>query len=153
MLTRLIHYDYLLSLTYAEAVKLLLERHGNSSDDYYREKSYDRFLKREIKTITRGKYSKTSEGLFCHHIAENKYLNLSDTLYILRNKYSFELQKKEQLVYCDLFEHIILHALIAKETEGKYGTPGYDTYLYPMIVEWYVGRVKPQKKRMAHKLL
>lgn len=41
---------------------------------------------------------------------------------------------------------MILHALIARETNGKFGIPGYDVYLYPMVIEWYIGGVKPQGK-------
>ncbi|WP_035050927.1 hypothetical protein [Carnobacterium pleistocenium] len=151
MQTKLEYYSDLLTLSYDEAIILLLNKYGTSKDDYFRESSYERFLKKEIRTITRGKYTRTSEGLYCHHIAENKYLNISDEVYISRNKYSFELQKKEQLVYCDLFEHLILHTLIAKETAGNFGIPGYDTYLYPMILEWYIGGVKPQKREWLKK--
>ena len=35
-------------------------------DDYYREKSYERFLNNEIKHITKGKYSRTNDGVFCN---------------------------------------------------------------------------------------
>lgn len=137
-------YLELLSKNYDESVVFLLQKYGPAQDDYYREKSYDRFLNKEIKSISRGKYRRSIEGLYCHHIAENKYSNLSNSSYIFKYKYPFSLQKKEQLVYCDLFEHLILHALIAKETDGDFGIPGYVTYLYPMILEWYIGGVKPQ---------
>lgn len=45
-----------------------------------------------------------------------------------------------------MFEHLILHALIAKETDGKYGIPGYSAYLYPMIIEWYIFEMDPLEK-------
>lgn len=146
MASKLTHYYYLLTLSYNEAVRFLLNKYGPGKDDYFKEKSYDRFLRKEIKSIGTGNYSRTPEGLYCHHIAENEFANLSQTSWILSYQYSFELQKKEQLVYCDLFEHLILHALIAKETNGNYGIAGYHSDLYPMIVDWYIGRVKPQKK-------
>lgn len=146
MASKITHYDYLLTLSYNEAIRFLLNKYGPGKDDYFKEKSYDRFLRKEIKSIGIGNYSRTSEGLYCHHVAENQFANLSQNSWILRYRYSFELQKKEQLVYCDLFEHLILHALIAKETNGNYGIAGYDAYLYPMVVEWYIGRVKPQKE-------
>lgn len=145
MATKTTHYYYLLTLSYNEAVRFLLNKYGLGKDDYFKEKSYDRFLRKEIKSIGIGNYSRTSEGLYCHHVAENQFSNLSQNSWILRYKYSFELQKKEQLVYCDLFEHLILHALIAKETNGEYGISGYDVYLYPMIVDWYIGHEKPHK--------
>lgn len=151
METKLEYYTYLLTLSYDEAVISLLDKYGASKDDYFREKSYEKFLKNQIKSITSGKYKRTSEGLYCHHIAENKYLNLSNKNYISNNQYPFELHKKEKLVYCDLFEHLILHALIAKETDGNFGILGYNTYLYPMILEWYIGGVKPQKREWLKK--
>ncbi len=139
-------YNDLANLSYDEAVHHLLHKYGGSNDDYYREKSYDRFLNKEIKSITKGKYARTAEGLFCHHVAENCYLNLANKEFILENQYPFTLHTKDKLVFCDLFEHLILHALIAKETNGEFGLPGYLTYIYPMIIEWYVGQRKPQKK-------
>lgn len=151
MQTKLEYYSDLLTLSYDEAATLLLDKYGISKDDYFREKSYEKFLKQQIKSITPGNYKRTYEGLFCHHIAENQYLNLSNKNYISNNKYPFELHKKEQLVYCDLFEHLILHALIAKETDGDFGIPGYATYLYPMILEWYIGGVKPQIREWLKK--
>lgn len=143
---RIKQYNFLLSLSYDEAVNRLLEKYGPSKDDYYRERSYERFLNKEIKSISRGKYTRILEGLYCHHIAEDKYSNLSNSAYIFTYKYPFSLQKKEQLVYCDVFEHLILHALIAKETDGKYGIPGYSAYLYPMIIEWYIFEMAPLEK-------
>lgn len=143
---RLEHYNSLMTMTYDEAVAILQGKYGLAKDDYYRDKSYKRFLKKEIKSITRGEYSRTFEGLYCHHIDENKFINLSNKEVILRNKFPFDLQKKERLVYCDLFEHLILHALIAKETDGKFGIDGYDIYIYPMILDWYIGQEKPLGK-------
>lgn len=87
-------YTYLLNLSYIEAVTLLLDKYETVKDDYYREKSYERFLRKEIKSIARGKYSRAMEGLHCHHIAENKYLNLSNKFYIIQYKYPYKLQKK-----------------------------------------------------------
>lgn len=139
-------YYQLLNLSYDGAVNFLLNKYGPSKDNYFKEKSYNRFLKKEIKSIAKGKYSRTSEGLYCHHIDENEFENLSNAFFISEYKYPFDLQKKERLVYCDLFEHLILHALIARETNGKFGIPGYDVYLYPMVIEWYIGGVKPQGK-------
>lgn len=151
MINKFERYVSLTTGSYNEAVAFLLITHGEAKDDYFREKSYERFLKKEIKSIARGKYSRTSEGLYCHHIAENEYLNLANKDFILSNKYSFELQRKEKLVYCDLFEHLILHALIAKETSGEYGLPGYDANLYPMAAEWYIDRGIPPRPEWMKK--
>ena len=131
-------YKDLLSKTYDKAVDCLLQKYGPAQDDYFREKSYQRFMAGEIKNITKGKFSKTDEGLYCHHIDEKKYLNISDQSFVKMNKISFDYQRKDRLVYCDLIEHSILHVLIAKETSFKFGYPGYAVYLKPFIEEWYL---------------
>lgn len=141
-------YLDLLSKTYDEAVKFLLDKYGPAQDDYYKENSYTRFMNGKIKNISRGKYSRTSEGLYCHHIDENIFLNISNKSYIKRQEIPFKYQKKERLVYCDLIEHNILHALITKETEGKYGYPGYSAFLSPMIEEWYLQKKLPKPSWM-----
>src|SRR5699024_5944604 len=128
----------------------LLEKYGAAQDDYYRERSYYRFLKGEIKNITYGKYSRTSEGLYCHHIDEIKELKISDQSYVKANNLSFEYQKKDRLVYCDLIEHTILHTLIAKETSQQYGLPGYLTHLKPMIEDWYIEERIPSPAWMVN---
>lgn len=143
-----IGYNSLLNMSYEEAIHYLLNKYGEVSDDYFKEKSYARFLRGEIKTITKGKYSKTSEGLYCHHIYENKYENISSLYYINCFKYPFKYQKKESLVYCDLFEHLILHALIIKETEAEYGLHGYEEYLYPIAIDWFLNETDPKPEWM-----
>lgn len=143
-------YKDLLSKTYEEAVEFLLQKYGFAQDDYYREKSYHRFMNGEIKNITKGKYTRTSEGLYCHHIDEIRELKISDQFFVKRNKIPFEYQKKDRLVYCDLIEHAILHVLITKETSHEFGLPGYDLYLKPIIEEWYVEEEIPSPKWMRN---
>lgn len=65
-------YLVLLSKSYEEANEVLLQKYGPAQDDYFREASYQRFMNGEIKSITKGKFSRTSEGLYCHHIDEIK---------------------------------------------------------------------------------
>ena len=57
-------YLDLLLMNYEEAVELLLQKYGPAQDDYFREYSYQRFMNGEIKNITRGKASRTNEGLY-----------------------------------------------------------------------------------------
>lgn len=137
------YYKQLLSLTYLEAVQFLLKKHGEVIDNYYREKSYNNFLNGKIKTISHGKYTKTKEGLFCHHTMENEYENISNNKFIAEYKYPYEYHKKENLVYCDLVEHLILHALITKETNGSRGFRGLVVFLIPKAKEWYIDGVEP----------
>lgn len=82
MISKTEDYYQLLSLSYDGAVNFLLNKYGPSKDNYFKEKSYNRFLNKEIKSIAKGKYSRTSEGLYCHHIAENEFANLSNNFYI-----------------------------------------------------------------------
>lgn len=139
------YYSKLMDMSYDEAINTLIEKHGTVIDNYYVEKSYNRFLKGEIKYISRGKYTKSMEGLYCHHIFENKCQNLSDKNYILKYKYPYEYQNKEFLVYCDLIEHMILHVLITEETNGEYGVNGLCEHLKPMIIEWYLISNEPRE--------
>lgn len=86
--------------------------------------------------------------MYCHHIDEINHENLSNKNYIKEFRYPFDLQKKDRLVYCDLFEHAILHVLIAEETNLMFGISGYQVYILPMIKEWYINRKPPKPKWM-----
>lgn len=138
------YYKKLLNLSYSDAVQSLIEKHGGVVDNYYKEKSYNKFLNGEIKTIAYGKYTKSKEGLYCHHIMENEYENISSKRYIAQYKYPYEYHHKENLVYCDLIEHLILHALITKETNGDRGVQGLVRYIMPIAEEWYIEEYEPE---------
>lgn len=138
------YYKKLLNLSYSDAVQSLIEKHGGVVDNYYKEKSYNKFLNGEIKTIAYGKYTKSKEGLYCHHIMENEYENISSKRYIAQYKYPYEYHHKENLVYCDLIEHLILHALITKETNGDRGVQGLVRYIMPIVEEWYIEEYEPE---------
>ena len=140
-------YLDLLTKNYAEAAEVLLKKYGESEDDFFREKSYERFLNGEIKSIARGKYSRSAEGLECHHIDEDKYANVSSLYAIEDQRPPYKIHTKERLVFCDVVEHAILHTLIAKETSLKFGSGGYDYFLKPKIREWYVDGDKPKKSK------
>ncbi|HLQ97568.1 MAG TPA: hypothetical protein VK135_02640 [Candidatus Dormibacteraeota bacterium] len=141
------YYD-LLSMNYEEAVDYLLQKYGPAQDDYFRESSYQRFMKGEIKNITKGKTSRAKEGLYCHHIDEIKWLKISDQNFVKEFNIPFEYQTKDRLVYCDLVEHTVLHVLITKETSFEFGYPGYSAYLKGLIEEWYLEGVIPKPEWM-----
>ena len=132
------YYANLLEMSYKEIVDYLLEKYGVATDDYFREKSYKRFFNDEVKNIGKGKTSRTSDGLYCHHIYENQFEKMADVNYIRFQQIPFEYQKKEHLVYCDLVEHAILHAIISNETEGSRGIKGLRVFMIPNIEEWYI---------------
>ncbi len=77
-------YNQLLDATYSQAVAYLLNKYGAVTDDYYKEKSYTRFLNGEIKSITKGKYTQASEGLYCHHISESGWESFFNLKLIFR---------------------------------------------------------------------
>ncbi|MCM6821197.1 hypothetical protein [Pediococcus pentosaceus] len=141
---KLKYYESLLSLSYNQLIFKLIEKYGPVKDDYFREKSYARYLNGEIKTPGRGKYSRASDGLYCHHIEEDKYENISNFSYIKHYNYPYAIQKKDKLVYCDMFEHLILHALIIKRTDGEFGANGYYIFLKPIIEDWMIGGMNPK---------
>lgn len=150
-MTKLTEYKQLLSKNYEKAVEFLLKKYGTAEDDYFSEKSYERFLKGEIKNITKGKFSRSVDGLECHHVDEDKFLNISnrDSIkdFMTGQNVPFESHKKERLVFCDVIEHAILHILIAKETSLIFGSTGYMCYLKPKIQEWYLDKNIPQKSK------
>lgn len=102
------------------------------------------FKKNKSKNIQHNeKRSRSSEGLFLHHIDENKIANLSDLRVIRKNPF-FSFQKRDRLVYCNYLEHLILHAAIVKETNGKLSIGGYNTIytpLYKLYSEEKNGRI------------
>lgn len=138
--------DYLTlsKMSYDNAIKYLIKKYGSAKDDYFRETSYQHFMNGEIKRPTRGKYSRGIEGLYAHHIAEIKYPDLANVETIKYLKYPFELQKKDGLVYCDVFEHLILHAIIVHETAGELGIGGYGLFILPMVQDWYIQGILPK---------
>ena len=146
-------YLKLLEMTYDEAVKYLLNKYGPSTVNYFSEKSYERFMNDEIKSIAKGKYSRTSEGLYCHHIKEDRAINLANLQFIKHYKHPYHYHLKEELVYCDLVEHMILHALIVEENvEQKmpYGIGGYVNFLEPQVKEWYIDKRVPSPQWMLN---
>lgn len=132
------------NLSYDEAVIYLLNKYGCAKEDYFTESSYTRLLNTEIKNPTKGKITRTDEGLYCHHIDENRHENISNPTFIEENQIPFEMQKKERLVYCNLVEHAILHAHIANETKWKFGKKGLDFFLIDNIIEWYLVKEVPK---------
>lgn len=146
-------YLKMLDMTYDEAVKYLLNKYGPATVNYFSEKSYERFVNGEIKSITKGKYSRTIEGLYCHHIKEDRAINLANLDFIKYYKHPYEYHLKEKLVYCDLVEHLILHALIVEENTNiimPYGIGGYVNFLEPQVREWFIDGVVPRPQWMLN---
>lgn len=86
-----------LKMPYVELSSYLIKKYGGALYDYF----YTPECKSKNKKVTR-----TSEGLYCHHIDEDKGGSLSESSSAIRQP--FEWQRKERLVYCNILEHLIL---------------------------------------------
>ena len=91
-------------MSYEEYVNYLLKKYGKSEYDYFCDESCK---SRNTKGI------RTSEGLFQHHIDEDKAILLSTKECALVQPYEY--QKASRLVYCNLLEHLLLHIKIVEE--------------------------------------
>lgn len=136
-------YLKMMDMNYLDAVEFLKDKYGPAEFNYFKEKSYNKFLNGEIKSITKDKYSRTDEGLYCHHIFENQYQNLANFEFLEWQKPPFQTQLAENLVYCNLVEHTILHYLISLETKKKYGYQGLTVFLLKELKDWYIFDEKP----------
>ncbi len=58
------------------------------------------------------------------------------------------MHRKDRLVYADLIEHLILHAIIAKETDGRFGEKGYSVFLAPNVDQWFISKKMPDSEWM-----
>jgi len=97
-------YLRMLSMSYQEITSYLLKKYGVAKHNYFKDTSC---------TIKNPLVSRASEGLYCHHIDEDKAIMLSNDKYAAVNP--FEYQKADRLVYCNLLEHLILHVKITEE--------------------------------------
>lgn len=102
------YYKKIMKMSYKELVQFLLNKYGPAKYDYFSTET----------SITKNKkVTRTDEGLYCHHIDEDKAILLSKDEFASQNP--FEYQKADRLVYCNLLEHFLLHILIAEEPKNK----------------------------------
>lgn len=146
------NYENMLNKSYDECCLFLLKKYGVATDDYFSQLSYERFKNGEIKQPTKRKITRTNEGLYVHHIDENKQIMIANPNAIIKFNIPFAYQKKERLVYCNLIEHGILHILIAKKDvelgmlgadNQAHGIGGYVNFIRPQIVQWLDREVEP----------
>lgn len=124
-----------LKMNYDELVYYLLKKYGAAKYDYFC----------NVKCRSRNpKNSRTSEGLYLHHIDEDKAFQLSvDKLAGIQ---PYRYQKADRLVYCNVLEHLILHIKIIEESLKKEidnrqmnGIGGAVSFIYPQINDYYNG--------------
>ena len=124
-----------LKMTYSELVEYLLRKYGPAKYDY--------FSNETCKTKNK-KVSRTNEGLYCHHIDEDKAIMLSTDRFAINNPYEY--QKADRLVYCNALEHLTLHIKIVEEPRNEdanilelQGIGGAINFLCPQINDYYNG--------------
>ncbi len=93
---------YEIGLTYYELCSYLKHKYGEAIGDYFPSPT---------SKSKNQKISRTKEGLYCHHMDEDKGANLSS--YPEASTQPYEWQKKDRLIYCTAIEHLILHVKIA----------------------------------------
>jgi hypothetical protein len=126
--------------TYLEYCDYLQQKYGIGRADYMTRS----FNKNQ-------KVSRTSDGLIAHHKAEDKMIMLSTREFA--KMCPFEWQQKENIVYCDYLEHLLLHVLICKyPSPDKFpiadvGIGGVVNYLVPELNDLYSGWITKQSWR------
>ena len=95
-------------MTYAQLVGFLKSKYGKAKCDYFADKGCTR---------KGDNISRTAEGLFCHHVDEDKAIMLGNPDYAKMNPFKY--QKADRLVYCNLLEHLLLHVKITEEPLSK----------------------------------
>lgn len=156
--------------TYKKFVSYLNCKYGAVGNSYFHEESYknhfrkngpgNKQIKRYYKSCKKCKECKNrknckacencegckdcawcKKGLYVHHVAEDKFQNLSNVSAIEKidfgnsQDYGFEYQKSNQLVYCNLIEHTLLHLFIMKSDNTK--EAGYKS-LIGKIKKWFI---------------
>lgn len=133
-------YKTMMGLSYSDLVAYLLNKYGAAKEDYFINDSFSTKNKR---------VSRTKEGLYCHHIDEDKAIMLSNDQYAKNNPFSY--QKAERLVYCNILEHLLLHIKIAEEPRNIFanenelpGIGGAIRLICREVNDFYDGRVPGQ---------
>ena len=97
-------YEKVKDLDYLQYCDYLQNKYGMAVCDYM------------TKTWNKNKKnSRTAEGLYAHHKYEDHAIMLSTKEYAIN--YPFEWQLAENIIYCDLLEHLYLHILICEYAE------------------------------------
>ena len=124
-----------LKMSYNELVIYLLKKYGAAQYDY--------FVNENCKSKNQ-KVTRTSEGLICHHIDEDKAIMLCNDKFAINNPYEY--QKADRLVYCNVLEHLILHIKIVEEPRNKdankmeaQGIGGVINFICPQVNDYYNG--------------
>ncbi len=119
-------------LTYDELCKYLINKYGIVDGNYFCTES----CSSQNSKIRRGK-----EGLFIHHYYEKDFIMLCNKEWAVIN--SFEYQMGKNLIYCNIFEHLLLHIKIAlnefseEKLPNLVGIGGIVNFIAPKIFYEY----------------
>lgn len=124
-----------IKMTYQELVAYCINKYGRVSGTYFCTPE----MKSENSKIKRG-----GEGLYVHHIMEDRAIMLGNSLFA--KEQPWEYQMPHNLVYCNIFEHLLLHICIINEyDENKLedhrvlpGVGGAYNYIWPQIRQNYL---------------
>ena len=133
--------------TYLEYCEYLQNKYGIGLSDYMT-KSYN----------PKPKCKRTKEGLLAHHKREDQMIMLSTKEYA--EKCPFEWQLKENIIYCDYLEHLLLHVLICKYPSNEkidmfdVGIGGVINFIVPELNDLYSGWITNQSwRKVCHSVV
>lgn len=133
-------YQKVKNLNYLEYCDYLQSKYGIGLADYMT-KSFN----------TNPKCKRTKDGLLAHHKKEDCMIMLSNKEYA--KMCPFEWQQKENIVYCDYLEHLLLHVLICKypaDDKADFtitGIGGVINFIVPELNDLYSGWITAQPWR------
>ena len=125
-------YEKVKNYTYLEYCDYLQKKYGIGLNNYMSEN-----------WIKSNKVTRSKEGLYVHHKYEDHAVMLGNPKNAKNNLY--EWQMKENLVYCDLLEHLFLHQLICeypavnKNENEQVGIGGVVNFIVPELNDVYSG--------------
>lgn len=137
---KITEFEKVKNMTYLEYCDYLKGKYGIGRADY---------MTRAFNKSN--KVSRTSDGLIAHHKAEDKMILLSTKE--VAEKCPYEWQMKENIVYCDYLEHLLLHVLICKyPSQNRHpladvGIGGVVNFIVPELNDLYSGWVSKQAWR------
>ena len=125
-------YQRVRNMTYLQYCDYLQDKYGIGLAD---------FMTKSVNPNPKCK--RTKDGLIAHHKAEDKMIMLSTKEFA--HMCPFEWQQKENIVYCDYLEHLLLHVLICKYPSpnkhpmAEVGIGGVVNFLAPELNDLYSG--------------
>jgi|GEM_PF-856342 hypothetical protein len=135
----MIEYNKVRFLRYDEYCDYLHMKYGIPEYDYMT-KSYNKNVK----------CTRTKEGLIAHHKMEDRAINLARK--DIAQMHPIEWQYKENIVFCDYLEHLLLHLKICQyqyedRVNEEVGIGGMLAYMIPELNDVYSGWQTKQEWR------